>query len=372
MAAKAKPDTAVPMTIEELAADVNKKHGKEVIVLGNQVSQVVPRLSTGILSLDLALGGGWASNQWNEVVGVESSGKTAICYHTIAYNQALDPEFTAMFVAAEEFVPSYAQAIGVDLDRIWVVESNEMEFVFDLTVRAVEHRMIDMLVIDSLPALVTDAEAERTMIEGQLVSPGAKIISTFFKKMSKAARRSLKDPNDRPCTLIMINQWRDVIGQMFGDPNITPGGKAKNYHFFVRLEVARDEWIKTGSDLTTRIGQTIAVRTFKNKTHRAQQRAQMDFYFADGAGMKKGEFDRVKDIVNVALSLELFEGRYKYEGVKIASTKDELPGVVRQDLDLQRKLLEAAHRAVLPHLFDEIGGANDEQITSLEAADGQD
>ena len=355
----ATPDTY--LTIEEIAATINKKMGVEILIKGSDVSDTVPRLSSGILSLDLSLGGGWAQNNWNEVVGVESSGKTAICYQTIAHNQSVNPDFVAMFVAAEEFVPSYAKSFGVDVERMWIVESNDMEMVFDLAIKAVQNRTIDMLVIDSLPALVSTAESERDMIEGQLVSPGAKIISTFFKKMSPALRRSLKDPNDRPCCPILINQWRDKIGTSFGDPRTTPGGNAKNYHFFVRVEVARDEWIQSGSDLTTRIGQTIASRTFKNKTYQSNQRSQVDFYFADGAGFKKGQFDTIKDLINVALALELFDPntRYKWKGEKVGGSKDELTDRLRQDIGLYTAIWDEAHRRMFPHLYGEVAHVTD-------------
>ena len=345
--AKTKDAPAARLSIEEIADQINKKMGTDILILGASAIETVPRLSTGILSLDLGLGGGWATNQWNEVVGPESSGKTALVFKTIAHNQAVNPDFTAMFVAAEEYVPSYARSFGVDTDRLWVVESNDMETVFDLVVKAAENRVVDLIVIDSLPALMTDAEGDKDLEKGLVVSPGARIISTFFKKMGAAQRRSLTDPTDRPCTYLMINQWRDQIGVMYGDPRITPGGKAKNYYYFIRLEVSRDEWIQTGSDLSTRVGQTIAMKTLKNKTHRPQQRAQCDFYFADAPGFKKGQFDTVKDVVNVALALDLFEGRYKFNGERIANKKEELYQAVREQPKLYAQLCEAAHIAML-------------------------
>jgi recombination protein RecA len=350
---KAAPEQGAYLTIDEIAAAINKEMGSDVLIKGESVLQEVPRLSSGILSLDLSLGGGWAKNQWNEIVGPESSGKTALVFQTIAYNQAIDPDFVALFVAAEEFVPSYATAFGVDLSRTWVVESNHMEQVFELVVKAVKNRTVDLVAIDSLPVLVAEAEEEKSLTDGLLVSPTARIISTFLKKMSSAARRSLTDPSDRDCTLLLVNQWRDKIGVLFGDPNITPGGKAKNYYFFVRLDVSRDEWIQeVKSDLTTRVGQTIATRTFKNKTYRPQQRALMDFYFADSGAFKKGQFDTAKDLVNTCLTLGLFEGRYSFEGQRIANSKEELYSMVRQDLDLQRRLSATARSLVLPHLQD--------------------
>lgn len=354
MATKKKTES-VQLSLEELAAEVNQRLGMDVVVKGSDASITIHRLTSGILSLDLALGGGWATNQWNEIVGPESSGKTALVYKTIAENQAKNPDFVAMFVAAEEFVPEYARSFGVDTDRLWVVESNRMETVFDLVVKAAENRVVDLIAIDSLPALETESEHDKDLVDGLVVSPGARIISTFFKKMGAAGRRSLTDPTDRPCTYLLVNQWRDQIGVMFGDPRITPGGKAKNYYFFIRLEVSRDEWLQTGSDLSTRVGQTIAMKTIKNKTYRPQQRAQADFYFADAPGFKKGQFDTVKDVVNVALALDLFEGRYKFNGERIATKKEELYQVVREQPQLYEQLCEAAHIAMFPHLHGQTG-----------------
>jgi recombination protein RecA len=338
------------LTIDELALSINTKMGADVLVRGSEAQLEMPRTTTGILAYDLALGGGWPTNQWNEIVGTESDGKTAIAFKTVAANQALDPEWLTLWVASEEWVPTYATAIGVDLDRVWVVESNEMEPVLDLVHKAIKNRAVDCVIIDSIPPLVTEAEVSKDMADST-IGTGAKILSTFLKKSSKAQRRSLVDAtDDRPITLIAINQWRDRIGVMFGDPRITPGGKAKNYYFFTRMELRRDEWITEGSKIEDRVGQTIAARVFKNKTYRPHQVAQVDFYFAKTHGFDPGEFDTAKDIVNVCLALNIFEGRYKFEGERIASKKEDLYMAVRADLDLQRKLSIAAHMAVHPSI----------------------
>lgn len=327
-------------TIDELAASINKDMGINVLVKGNEVRQDIPRLSTGILAYDLALGGGLAANQWNEIVGEESSGKTAIAYKIIAHNMAMDPDFLALWVAAEEYVPEYAEAFGVDPDRLWVVESNEMESAMTFVLKAVENRAVDMVVIDSIPALVPSDEAEKSMEQAGM-AVGARLLGKFFRKCAHVQRRA--EETDRDCTLVAINQWRDSIGVMFGDPRTTPGGKAKNYFYFTRMEVRRDDWLKDGSAIENRVGQVIKMRAFKNKTYRPQQTAQVDFYFADSkAGFSLGEFDDVKDVVNVALALELFEGRYKFNGERIGKSKDELYDRVRQDLGLQQQLRDAA------------------------------
>ena len=280
----------------------------DMFTVASEASPFIPRTSTGILSLDQALGGGWATNQWNELVGNESAGKTALAYKTVANDHQQDPDSYWLWVAAEEFVPSYAKAIGVDLDRLMVMETNQMETVLEFVLKVINDRMVDGVVIDSLPALVTQVETEKGMDEPS-VATGAQLLSRFFRKCADAQRRSLREgSDDRDCTMIAINQWRDAIGVMYGDPRTTPGGKAKNYYFFTRIDVSRKGWLADGSNVEDRVGQTIRCRTMKNKTYRPSQVAEFDFYFADSRdGFKMGEFDHIRDLATVAIDLELVD-----------------------------------------------------------------
>lgn len=326
-------------SLDSIISAINKKYGENIIVQGNQVKEEVPRITTGILAYDLMLGGGWPANQWSEIIGDESSGKTALAYKTIAANQAIDPDWVAMWIAAEEFVPDYAKAIGVDLDRLWVVETNVMEQVYDLIIRAMENRAVDCIVLDSLPALVPGDEAEKMMDEFTM-GLGARLTGKFFRKSSKAQKRSMV-VEDRGCTGLIINQWREKIGVMYGDPRTTPGGKAKNFHYFARVEVKRDEWIKEKDEP---VGQTIRARTMKNKTYRPQQVAVVDFYFSETNGFKLGEFDTIKDIVNICISVEIITrggAYYNYNGQKWQG-KESLLNAVREDLDMQAELRQKA------------------------------
>lgn len=326
-------------TIQSIVASVNKKYGEDIVVQGNQVKEELPRITTGVLAFDLMLGGGWPVNQWSEIIGDESSGKTALAFKTIAANQAADPDWIAMWVAAEEFVPEYAAAIGVDLERLWVVETNVMEHAYDLILRAMENRAVDCIVVDSLPALVPGDEAEK-MMEEFSVGLGARLTGKFFRKSSKAQKRSLIR-EDRGCTGLIINQWREKIGVMYGDPRTTPGGRAKNFHYFTRVEVKRDEWLK---DKDEPVGQTIRARTMKNKTYRPQQVAQVDFYFADYGTFHLGEFDTVKDIVNICIAIEVITrtgAYYNYNDQKWQG-KDALVNHVRGDLTMQEELKQKA------------------------------
>ena len=322
-------------TLEEIARSVNKKFGDEVVVQGSRIQEALPRITTGVLAFDLMLGGGWPVNQWSEIVGDESSGKTAIAYKTIAANQALDPNWPALWVAAEEYVPEYAESIGVDLDRMWVVETNLMEQAYDLVVRAQDNRAVDCVVLDSLPALVPGDEYERQMDEFT-VGLGARLTGKFFRKSAKAQRRSLLE-EDRGCTGLIINQWRDKIGVMWGDPRTTPGGKAKNFHYFSRVEVKKDEWLKDGK---VAVGQTIKGRTIKNKTYRPQQQAVVDVYFADSGGFHMGDFDTVKDMVNIAIAYEVITRAgafYSYQDEKWQG-KERVLEALRADLGAQEAL----------------------------------
>lgn len=326
-------------SLAELTAQINKKFGANTIVQGSAMRQTLPRITTGVLAFDLMLGGGWPANQWSEIIGDESSGKTAIAFKTIAANHALDPDWVALWIAAEEFVPEYAQAIGVDLERIWVVETNIMEQAYDLIVKTMDNRAADCIVVDSLPALIPNDEDEK-MMEEFTVGLGARLTGKFFRKSSKAQKRSLVE-DDRPFTGLFINQWREKIGVMYGDNRTTPGGKAKNFSYFTRVEVKRDEWIKEKDEA---IGQVIRGRTIKNKTYRPQQTAQVDFYFADGGGFHLGEFDTIKDVVNIALaigSITRAGAFYNFDGQKWQG-KEALVAGVREDLDLQKKLSDIA------------------------------
>ena len=326
-------------SLDSIIASVNKKYGEDIIVRGSEVREEIPRITTGVLAFDLMLGGGWPANQWSEIIGEESSGKTALAYKTIAANQALDPDWCAMWIAAEEYVPQYAKALGVDLDRLWVVETNIMEHAYDLIIRALDNRAVDCIILDSLPALVPGDEDTKMMDEFS-VGLGARLTGKFFRKSGKAQKRSMTQ-EDRECTGLIINQWREKIGVMYGDNRTTPGGKAKNFHYFTRVEVRRDEWIK---DKDESVGQSIKARTIKNKSYRPQQVAIVDFYFADTDGFSMGEFDTIKDVVNICIAIGVVTragAYYSYGGQKWQG-KDAVLAAVRSEVDLRDSLIKEA------------------------------
>ena len=328
---------------------LNKKFGSETVVLGKDIREdIVARTTTGSLALDVILGGGWPTNQWHEIVGEASNGKTAVALKTVAANQERDPEFTTVWVAAEQWVPSYAEMCGVDLSRVYVINTNIMEEAYEAVISFVESKAVDCVVIDSLPALVPGAEDEKDMDEAT-VGRGALLTGKFFRKVGKASKRSLTE-SERPFIGIVINQYRMKIGVMYGDPRTTPGGEAKNYAFFTRVEVKRDDWIEcgTGQD-KKRIGQTIKVRTLKNKSAPPSQTAYIDFYFDNGGACAAGDYDFAKETVALGIINKIITragAYYRYNGQQWQGA-DALVQSIREDVDLKESLEKDVHSAVV-------------------------
>ena len=319
---------------------INKKMGADTIVLGSDIrDDLIGRVTTGSLALDVILGGGWPTNQWHEVVGEASNGKTAIALKTIAANQKRDPEFTTVWVAAEQWVPSYAELCGVDMSRVYVISTNLMEEAYEAVIKIVESKAVDCIVIDSLPALVPGAENDKEM-EEFTVGRGAMLTNKFFRKVGLASKRSLTEP-ERPFIGIMINQWRDKVGVMYGDPRTTPGGKGKDYAFFTRLEIKRDDWLEAGTGQDKRrVGQTIKIRTIKNKSAPPSQVAYVDFYFADGGSVSPGEFDFAKEIVALGIINKVITraGAYYRYGERQWQGADAMVSSIKEELDLKETL----------------------------------
>ena len=330
----------------KVLAQLNKKFGDGVVVLASDIrSDIIPRITSGSTTLDYVLGGGFPGNQWNELVGEPSHGKTALALKTIAANQRLNPDYTTVWVAAEQWVPEYAAMCGVDMERIIVIETSIMEEAYQAVIQFAESKSVDAIVIDSLPALSPMPEMEKDMSEAT-VGRGALLTNKFFRVVGTAMKRSLTE-DERPVLGLIINQYRMKIGVMHGDPRTTPGGEGKNYAFFTRCEVRRDEWIEVGpSGNKNRIGQRIKVRTLKNKTAPPQRVAYFDFYFAEGGNCAPGEYDFAKEIASLAVVMGYIErrggwfyyGERKWQGIEsvIASIREEIDFMQ----DLQKKVLE--------------------------------
>jgi recombination protein RecA len=324
-----------------VVAAINKKVGAGTVVLASQV-RMPERIPTGSLTLDVVLGGGWPMNHWVEIVGEASHGKTAIALRTIAVNQERDPDFTVVWIAAEAFDTGYAKMCGVDTDRVLLVETNSMEDAFDSVIKFMESKAIDMVVVDSLPALVPGAEDEKTM-EEFTVGRGAQLTNKFFRKVASATKRDLVEV-ERPVLGIMINQYRMKIGVMHGDPRTTPGGLGKDYAYSIRCEVKRDDWLEVGTGQEKRrIGQTIRVRTIKNKTFPPQQAAYLDFYFAEGGPIDAGNYDTGKEIVALSILNGIVErrGGWLYYGDRKWQGAPAFIDSLREEIELRTEVSAA-------------------------------
>lgn len=321
-------------------AELNKRFGSSTVVLGSDItSDTTPRMTTGSTTFDFVLGGGFPANQWNELIGEPSHGKTALALKTVAANQEANPEFTTVWVAAEQWVPEYAEMCGVDTSRVIVIETNIMEEAYDSVIKFAESKAVDAIIIDSLPALVPSPESEKNMDE-MTVGRGALLTNKFFRKAGQAMKRSLVE-DERPVLGLVINQYRMKIGVMHGDPRTTPGGEGKNYAFFTRSEVRRDEWIEEGSGTNkVRVGQRIKIRTIKNKTAPPQRIAYVDFYFQDSGIFSAGDFDYAKEVAAMTLVKEVVErrGGWIYYGERKWQGIENYAASLREEVDLLDEL----------------------------------
>jgi recombination protein RecA len=306
-----------------LAERINKEYGQGAVMIASDM-HIPVRFTSGSLSLDVSLGGGWPGNQWVEIYGPENHGKTAITLKTLAANQALDPEFFTLWVASEHYDLDQATALGVDTDRVMVLSTQDMAFAYDTIIEYLEQRAVDMVVLDSYPALIPPEESEKGMDE-YTMAEGAKMTNKFFRKVGKAGLRDPKDPEDRPWLGIFINQPRAAMGRTMPGmppPITTPGGNGKNFAFYARLEVKRAEWIEIGPrGSKTKVGQVIRTRAIKNKGGPPQRVASIDFYFTEAPtlGFRRGDYDLAKDVLTMAVLFEVVRrggAWYRYGGDK--------------------------------------------------------
>ena len=325
---------------KKVMALLNKKFGDNVVVVASDIrSDLIPRITSGSTTLDYVLGGGFPGNQWNELIGEPSHGKTALALKTIAANQAKNPEHTTVWVAAEQWVPEYAEMCGVDTSRVIVIETSIMEEAYQSVIQFAESKSVDAIVIDSLPALSPAPEMEKDMSEAT-VGRGALLTNKFFRVVGTAMKRSLVE-DERPVLGLIINQYRMKIGVMHGDPRTTPGGEGKNYAFFTRCEVKRDEWIEIGSGTNKiRVGQRIKVRTLKNKTAPPQRLAYFDFYFAEGGDCAPGEFDFAKEVAALAVVKNIVQrkGGWYYFGERKWQGIEPVIQSIREEIELKEEL----------------------------------
>lgn len=295
-----------------IANKINKQLGEVALVLASEMV-TPPKLSSGSLSLDIALGGGWPGNKFIEIRGVQSNGKTSCILKTIAYNQERDPDFVTVWVASEPYDHEWSASLGVDNDRVIVFEMQDMTVAYEGVLEYVRSRTTDVVVIDSYPALIAREEEQKGMDDVQ-VSLGARATNKFIRKLGSAMHRSPIDDKDAPIWVFLVNQFRDAIGTWSptGTAKTTPGGQGKDYAAYVQVDVKRVEFIEEkfpGVDGKVKVGQTNRLTTVKNKAAAPRQTASIDFYFRDSSEFRKGEYDLIKEAVTVGIVYGVIERR---------------------------------------------------------------
>ncbi|MCL2409571.1 MAG: recombinase RecA [Oscillospiraceae bacterium] len=276
--------------LETAMAQIEKNHGKGAIMrLGDRQAVNVDAVSTGSISIDTALGiGGVPKGRIIEIFGPESSGKTTLALHIIAEAQKAGGE--AAFIDAEHALePAYARALGVDIDNLLISQPDMGDDALAITEMLVRSGAVDVVVVDSVAALVPRSE-----VEGEI---GDASVGVVARLMSQALRKLAGSISRTNCVVIFINQLREKIGVSYGNPETTPGGRALKYFSSVRIDVRRIEAIKTG---TEQIGNRTRAKIVKNKVAPPFREAEFDIMFGEGIS-KYGE------LIDLGVKLELIE-----------------------------------------------------------------
>ena len=311
--------------LEIALGQIEKQFGKGAIMkLGDAAARApVATVSTGCLPLDYALGvGGIPRGRIIEIFGPESSGKTTIALHIVAEAQRVGG--TAAFIDAEHALdPAYAEALGVRVDDLYVSQPDTGEQALEITEALVRSGAIDIVVVDSVAALVPKAEIEGDMGDAH-VGLQARLMSQALRKLTGAVSKS-------NTIVIFINQLREKIGVMFGNPETTPGGKALKFYASVRLDVRRIDALKNGTDI---IGNRTRVKVVKNKVAPPFKSAEFDMLYGEGIS-KEGA------ILDLAVEKKLIQKSgawYNYGEMRIAQGRDNTRVFLKDNPELTQKL----------------------------------
>ena len=312
--------------LDSALKQIEKQFGKgSVMKLGETTNHEVESSPSGSLALDVALGiGGYPRGRVIEVYGPESSGKTTIALHAIAEVQANGGQ--AAFIDAEHaLAPIYAQQLGVDIDELLLSQPDTGEQALEIAEALVRSGAVDIVVIDSVAALVPKAEIEGEMGDTH-VGLQARLMSQALRKLSGAINKS-------NTIAMFINQIREKVGVMFGNPEVTPGGRALKFYSSVRLEVRRGEAIKQGNEM---IGNKTRLRVVKNKVAPPFRTAEVDIMYGEG-------ISREGEIIDIGSELDIIQKSgswYSYEGERLGQGRENAKQFMRENDAIREEVVE--------------------------------
>ena len=310
--------------LSQVLADIEKQFGKGAIMkLGEQEKMEVDVSPSGSISLDIALGaGGYPKGRIIEIYGPESSGKTTFALHAIAEVQKNGGR--AAFIDAEHSLdPVYASNLGVDINELLLSQPDTGEQALEICDALVKSEAVSIIVIDSVAALVPQAE-----IDGEM---GDSHVGLQARLMSQALRKLSGSINKTNTIVIFINQLREKVGVMFGNPETTPGGKALKYYASVRLDIRRGEQIKQGSDV---VGNRTNIKVVKNKVAPPFKTATVDIMYGEGVSYE-GE---LVDLASDANIIEKSGAWYSYNGNKIGQGKENAKLLLKDNVQLRDEI----------------------------------
>ena len=313
-------DSAKRKALDQAVGQIERAFGKGSIMrLDDDPSKFLPGISTGSISLDLALGGrGIPTGRVVEIFGPESSGKTTLCLHLIASTQK-EGKMAAFIDAEHALDPSWSRKLGVNLEELLVSQPDTGEQALEICEMLVRSNAVDLIVVDSVAALIPRAEIEGEMGDSH-VGLQARLMSQALRKLTGAINRS-------KCTVVFINQIREKIGVMFGNPETTPGGRALKFYSSVRIDIRRTASIKDGDKA---VGNRTRARVVKNKVAPPFRQAEFDIMFDEGISASG-------DLIDLAVEEGIVQKSgawFSFGEVRLGQGRENAKTFIRENTDL--------------------------------------
>lgn len=327
-------DAKKEQALNDAIKQIEKQFGKgSVMKLGDRAAVDVAVIPTGSLTLDMALGiGGYPKGRIIEIYGPESSGKTTLTLHAIAEVQKQGG--TAAFIDAEHAIdPVYAKNLGVNIDELILSQPDSGEQGLEIAETLVRSGAIDLVVVDSVAALVPQVELDGEMADQQM--------GLQARLMSKALRKLSGVMNKTDCTIIFINQLREKIGVMFGNSETTTGGRALKFYSSVRIEIRRSEAIKNGTEI---VGNKVNIKVVKNKVAPPFKSTQVDIIYGKG-------ISRDGEVLDLAVEKDIVDKSgawYAYKGEKIGQGRENAKRYLVEHPEIMNEITEAIKASLMP------------------------